>query len=62
MVGLNDLECYPEVRRYTLTNLMSGTETLVTWDQLLSAFPITEINKMMTGRHDAWLVCEVLND
>ncbi len=54
----NDLETYPELKTWTLINLYSNEENLVTDAMLLKAFSEEEINKIKAGRNAAWLLIE----
>lgn len=55
---LNDLETFPELSKWTLTNLFTNEETLVTKAQLLEAFGEEGLMKIKSGRNNAWLLTE----
>lgn len=55
---LNELKTYPELKTFTLVNLLTNQEHIVTEAQLKDAFSENEINKMMTNRSKAFLVYE----
>ena len=55
---LNVLETFPEIPKWTLTNLFTGEESLVTMAQLLEAFGEEGLMKIKSGRNDAWLLTE----
>ena len=56
--ALNDLETFPELSKWTLTNLFTNEETLVTKAQLLEAFGEEGLMKIKSGRNNAWLLTE----
>ena len=58
---LNDLETFPEIPKWTLTNLFTDEESLVTKDQLLEAFGEEGLMKIKSGRNTAWLLTEHIN-
>lgn len=58
---LNDLETFPEISKWTLTNLFTDEETLVTKAQLLEAFGEEGLMKIKSGRNNAWLLTEHIN-
>ena len=58
---LNDLETFPELSKWTLTNLFTDEETLVTKAQLLEAFGEEGLMKIKSGRNTAWLLTEHIN-
>lgn len=55
---LNELKTYPELKTFTLVNLLTNQEHTVTEEQLKAAFSDNEINKMKTNRSKAFLVYE----
>jgi hypothetical protein len=58
METLNYLSLHPEIKKYTLTNLYTNEETLVTKEQLLAAFGEEGFLKIKSGRNDAWLLSD----
>lgn len=51
---LNELETFPEIETYTLIDLYSGTERLVTRKMLEGAFKPEKITDMLSGKDHAW--------
>ena len=55
---LNDLLAYPEVKTYTLINLYSKDENIVTEQQLKEAFSEENLMMIRSGRSEAWTLIE----
>lgn len=63
MQPFSDIETYPELQTWTLINLYSGQEIVVTERQLITAFPNdSERLKIMSNRTKAWYVIENVYD
>lgn len=59
MGPFSDIETYPEVKTWTLTNLYSNQELIVTEAQLKVAFPDeVERMKIMSNRTKSWFIIE----
>lgn len=56
--NFNDLNCYPELKKYVLVNLFDGSEQLVSEKQLTDAFTADQLLEMKSNRHKAWFVYE----
>lgn len=59
---LNELLTYPELKTYTLVNLLTNQEHQVTEQHLESAFSQQQINTMLTGRSKAFLLYQNFRD
>lgn len=55
---LNDLETFPEIPKWTLTNLYTNEDIVVTYAQLVEAFGEEGLMKIKSGRNNAWLLTE----
>jgi hypothetical protein len=63
MSVFSDLETYPEFKTWTLINLFTGEERLVTDAMLEQAFTDeSELMKIKSGRSKAWSLIENFND
>ncbi|UQS93681.1 hypothetical protein AC4_101 [Acinetobacter phage AC4] len=59
MEPFSDIITYPEIPTWTLINLYSGAELIVTEAQLVQAFPDETMRmKIMSNRSPAWAVIE----
>lgn len=59
-VVLNEIDTFPEIKKFSLVNLFTNEERIVTHKQLVDAFGETELNKIKSGRNNAWLLTEIL--
>ncbi|EQA7786757.1 protein GP45.2 [Acinetobacter baumannii] len=59
MEPFSDITTYPEIPTWTLINLYTGAEMIVTDSQLAQAFPVElELMKIKSGRSKAWMLIE----
>ncbi|AAT38510.1 gp45.2 hypothetical phage protein [Acinetobacter phage 133] len=59
MLEINELECYPEVKQYTLICLYNNEEFRVTDAMLRERFKNEdELARIRSGRHELWLLVE----
>ena len=59
MLEINELECYPEVKQYTLICLYNNEEFRVTDAMLRKRFKNEdELSRIKSGRHELWLLVE----
>lgn len=56
---IGEIETYPEIKRYSLLNLFTEEERIVTHLQLQNAFAESDLMKIKAGRHNAWLLTEI---
>ena len=57
-ITLGELHAYPEIKSWTLVNLFTNQETIVTEKMLLDAFESDELMRIKSGRSDAWILIE----
>lgn len=55
---LNDLECYPELKRYVLLNNFNSDEIIVTEQMLKDRFSDDDLAKIRTGRHKYYMLID----
>lgn len=55
---IGELETYPEIKTWTLVNLFTNSETLVTDKMLSDAFDQDTLMKIKSGRSNAWMLIE----
>ena len=56
---LNDLQLHPEVKTYTLINLLTNEEQIMTMRHLEALFG-TAVDILLSGQSEYWLIIENL--